>query len=150
MKEAIRLSIDNVQQNKGGPFGAVIVKDGKIIARGANQVTASNDATAHAEMVAIRSACKKLGCFQLSGCELYTNCEPCPMCIGAIYWARLDRVYFGNTKSDAKNIGFDDAFIYDELMLNIHQRALPMIRFLPNEAAIAFELWEKNTNKIKY
>lgn len=116
MREAIKLSLDNIDHD-GGPFGAVIVKDGKIIARGANRVTASVDPTAHAEVNAIREAARVLGTFDLSGCEIYTSCEPCPMCLGAIYWAHLDKVYYGNTKADAKEIGFDDSFIYDELAL---------------------------------
>ena len=114
MREAIKLSLDNIDHD-GGPFGAVIVKDGKIIARGVNRVTASVDPTAHAEVNAIREAARVLGTFDLSGCEIYTSCEPCPMCLGAIYWAHLDKVYYGNTKADAKEIGFDDSFIYDEL-----------------------------------
>ena len=117
MQEAIQLSIENVKSGKGGPFGAVIVKDGKIIARGANGVTSTNDPTAHAEVVAIRNACKELGTFQLDGCEIYTSCEPCPMCLGAIYWARPDRMYFANTKKNAADINFDDQFIYEELEL---------------------------------
>ena len=120
MREAIKLSLDNIDHD-GGPFGAVIVKDGKIIARGANRVTASVDPTAHAEVNAIREAARVLGTFDLSGCEIYTSCEPCPMCLGAIYWAHLDKVYYGNTKADAKEIGFDDSFIYDELALPVEK-----------------------------
>ena len=115
MREAIRLSIENVESGRGGPFGAVVVKDGVIIARGANEVTSTNDPTAHAEVVAIRNACKALGTYQLEGCEIYTSCEPCPMCLGAIYWARPDKMYYGNTKEDAAAIQFDDHFIYQEI-----------------------------------
>ena len=125
MQEAIRLSIENVTSGKGGPFGAVIVKDGKIIARGANQVTSSNDPTAHAEVVAIRNACKELGSFQLDGCEIYTSCEPCPMCLGAIYWARPNAVFFAADKSDAAAGGFDDDFIYQEINKDLMQRKIP-------------------------
>ena len=120
MKEAIRLSVENVEKG-GGPFGAVIVKDGEIIARGANRVTSTNDPTAHAEVTAIREAAKVLNTFNLEGCEIFTSCEPCPMCLAAIYWARIDRIYFGNTKTDAKNIGFDDSFIYEEIEKPINQ-----------------------------
>ncbi|MBT5748033.1 MAG: nucleoside deaminase, partial [Candidatus Marinimicrobia bacterium] len=114
MREAIRLSLENVNSENGGPFGAVIVKNGNIIARGVNAVTSTNDPTAHAEVVAIRNACEKLGSFQLNGCEIYCSCEPCPMCLGAIYWARPDKIYYANTKQDASNINFDDQFIYSE------------------------------------
>src|SRR5665213_1222477 len=124
MREAIRLSIDSMRAGNGGPFGVVIVKDGKIIARGFNKVTSTNDPTAHAEVVAIREACKVLNSFQLAGCEIYTSCEPCPMCLGAIYWARPDKMYFANTKSDAAAIGFDDQFIYEEIELNYADRQL--------------------------
>lgn len=122
MQEAIALSLENVNLSEGGPFGALIVKEGKVIAKGKNQVTANNDPTAHAEMVAIRQACQKLKTFQLRECELYTSCEPCPMCLGAIYWARLDRVYYANTQEDAAQIGFDDRFIYEELKLPIRRK----------------------------
>src|SRR5580658_8553971 len=124
MARAIELSIENVRSGQGGPFGAVVVKDGKLIAEGSNCVTSTNDPTAHAEIVAIREACKKLGFFELAGCEIYTSCEPCPMCMGAIYWARPDRVYFGNTAADAANVGFDDSFIYDEMGLRLDQRRI--------------------------
>ena len=149
MREAIALSIENVK-NGGGPFGAVIVKDGKIIARGVNRVTASNDPTAHAEVSAIREAAGKLGRFNLSGCEIYTSCEPCPMCLGAIYWARLDKMYYANTKTDAKDIGFDDSFIYDELELKPADRKLPSETLLRKEAIKAFEMWDTKANKIEY
>jgi tRNA(Arg) A34 adenosine deaminase TadA len=150
MQEAIQLSIENVKSGKGGPFGAVIVKDGKIIARGANGVTSTNDPTAHAEVVAIRNACAALGSFQLDGCEIYTSCEPCPMCLGAIYWARPDRMYFANTKKDAANINFDDQFIYEELELPYQNRKLETIQMMNEEALEAFKLWSENINKIEY
>ena len=150
MREAIRLSIENVETGNGGPFGAVVVKDGKIIARGANQVTATNDPTAHAEVVAIRKACEVLGSFQLDGCEIYTSCEPCPMCLGAIYWARPDRIYYANTKEDAAAIDFDDQFIYEELDRPIAERKLFTEQMLRNEAIEAFEKWSDSTDKIEY
>ena len=149
MRKAIELSLENVQ-NGGGPFGAVIVKDGEIIATGMNRVTAACDPTAHAEVSAIRSAASKLKTFNLSGCEIYTSCEPCPMCLGAIYWARLDKMYYGNTKTDAKNIGFDDSFIYDELELKPEKRKLPSENILHNEAIKAFKMWEEKEDKIEY
>ena len=133
MREAIRLSIENIKQG-GGPFGAVIVKDGQIIATGTNRVTATCDPTAHAEVSAIRQAAKALNSFDLSGCDIYTSCEPCPMCLGAIYWAHIDRMFYGNTKNDAKNIGFDDSFIYDEIDLRIEDRRLKAQQLLPEEA----------------
>lgn len=150
MREAITLSIENVKSGNGGPFGAVIVKDGKIIARGVNGVTSSNDPTAHAEVVAIRNACKVLGRFQLDGCEIYTSCEPCPMCLGAIYWARPDKMYFANTKSDAARINFDDQFIYEELELPFQKRKLVTIQIMNKEALQAFDFWTKNNNKTPY
>jgi guanine deaminase len=150
MREAIRLSIDSMRAGNGGPFGAVIVKDGKIIAHGFNKVTSTNDPTAHAEVVAIREACKALGTFQLTGCELYTSCEPCPMCLGAIYWARPDKMYFANTKSDAAAIGFDDQFIYEEIELPIPNRQLATEQLLNNEALEAFKEWQQKTDKIEY
>ena len=150
MREAIRLSIDSMRAGNGGPFGAVVVKDGKIIARGFNKVTSTNDPTAHAEVVAIREACKALGSFQLAGCEIYTSCEPCPMCLGAIYWARPDKMYFANTKSDAAAIGFDDQFIYDEIELNFGDRQLSTEQLLHEEALVAFKEWEQKTDKIEY
>ncbi|MEB3229793.1 MAG: nucleoside deaminase [Leptolyngbyaceae bacterium] len=150
MREAIALSRHSVESGKGGPFGAVIVKDGAIIATGNNQVTSTNDPTAHAEVVAIRNACLALKSFQLTGCDLYTSCEPCPMCLGAIYWARPDRVFYANTKVDAANIGFDDQFIYDELEQPLDQRRMPMIQLLQNEAQTVFQLWDQKTDKIEY
>jgi tRNA(Arg) A34 adenosine deaminase TadA len=149
MLEAIRLSIENVDTG-GGPFGAVIVKDGKIIAKAANSVTKLNDPTAHAEINAIRIAAKKLNTFDLSGCEIYTSCEPCPMCLGAIYWAHIDKVYYANTKEDARNINFDDAFIYEEILKPIDKRNKPFVQLLRNEAIKAFEKWEKKEDKIPY
>ncbi len=149
MRKAIELSIENIH-NGGGPFGAVIVKDGEIIATGVNRVTASCDPTAHAEVSAIRAAASKLGSFNLSGCEIYTSCEPCPMCLGAIYWAHLDKIYYGNNKTDAKNIGFDDSFIYDELELKPENRKLPSEILLHNEAIKAFEEWRDKEDKIEY
>ncbi len=149
MRRAIVLSIENVK-NGGGPFGAVIVKDGEIIAEGCNRVTANNDPTAHAEVTAIREATKKLGTFDLEGCEIYTSCEPCPMCLGAIYWAHLDRMYYGNNKTDAKNIGFDDSFIYDEIALKPQDRKLRSEQTLHDEAIVAFQDWEKKEDKVEY
>lgn len=150
MREAIRLSIENVQSGNGGPFGTVIVKNGKIIASGINKVTQSSDPTAHAEIVAIRSACETLGTFQLVGCEIYCSCEPCPMCLGAIYWARPDRIYFANTKEDAADINFDDNFIYNELDVSTTQRKLPTTQLLRDEAQMAFTQWRESTAKIEY
>ena len=150
MREAIRLSIENVQSGNGGPFGTVIVKNGNIIASGVNKVTQSNDPTAHAEIVAIRSACETLGTYQLVGCEIYCSCEPCPMCLGAIYWARPDRIYFANTKEDAADINFDDNFIYNELDVSISQRKLPTTQLLRDEAQMAFTQWRESTAKTEY
>ena len=149
MREAIRLSIENVK-NGGGPFGAVIVKDNQIIATGVNRVTANHDPTAHAEVSAIREACRRLDTFDLGGCEIYTSCEPCPMCLGAIYWAHIDKIYYGNNKTDAAAIGFDDSFIYDELALPREERQKAMVKLLPEEAIAAFELWTKTTDKTEY
>lgn len=150
MQEAIQLSIDNVTQGKGGPFGAVVVKDGKIIARGANCVTALNDPTAHAEVVAIREACKTLNTFQLTGCEIYTSCEPCPMCLGAIYWARPDKLFYANTKQDAAGIKFDDNFIYEEIAKPIHERKLFTQQLMRDEALEAFNKWKESQIKMEY
>ena len=149
MRKAIELSIENVK-NGGGPFGAVIVKDGEIVATGVNRVTANHDPTAHAEVSAIRAACQKLGTFDLSGCEIYTSCEPCPMCLGAIYWAHLDKIYYGNNKTDAARIGFDDSFIYDELALERKDRKKVMEELLPDEAIAAFRAWEEKADKVEY
>lgn len=149
MRKAIELSIENVK-NGGGPFGAVIVKDGEIVATGVNRVTANHDPTAHAEVSAIRAACQKLGTFDLNGCEIYTSCEPCPMCLGAIYWAHLDKIYYGNNKTDAARIGFDDSFIYDELALERKNRNKAMEELLPDEAIAAFRAWEEKADKVEY
>lgn len=149
MRKAIELSIENVK-NGGGPFGAVIVKDGEIVATGVNRVTANHDPTAHAEVSAIRAACEKLGTFDLEGCEIYTSCEPCPMCLGAIYWAHLDKIYYGNNKTDAARIGFDDSFIYDELALERKDRKKVMEEMLPEEAKAAFLAWEDKADKVEY
>lgn len=150
MREAIRLSILNVEAGKGGPFGAIVVKDGRIIARGTNLVTATQDPTAHAEIIAIRNACKELESFQLEGCELYTSCEPCPMCLGAIYWARPSRVYFASSQGDAAAVGFDDTYIYQQLALPPADRLLPQEQLLREEALEAFAHWEKKENKTPY
>lgn len=150
MREAIRLSIENVITKTGGPFACVIVKDGKIIAKGTNQVTSTNDPTAHAEIVAIRNACKELGTFQLDGCEIYTSCEPCPMCLSAIYWSRASKIYYANTKSDAAKINFDDQFIYDEISLNPENRQIQAEQLLREEALEAFELWFKLDGNVNY
>jgi guanine deaminase len=147
MRMAIRLSEQNVSKGLGGPFGAVIVKDGKVIAKSANKVAASNDPTAHAEVAAIRLACKKLKTFDLSGAVVYTSCEPCPMCLGAIYWAKIECIYYGNTKYDAADAGFDDEFIYKELDKSMEKRKLPIQQLLRDEALQAFKLWEKSPMK---
>src|SRR5271169_1539233 len=141
MERAIQLSLENVRSGRGGPFAAVVAKDGEIIAEGANCVTATNDPTAHAEIVAIRKACRKLGVFELTGCDIYTSCEPCPMCLGAIYWARPDRVYFGNTADDAASAGFDDSLIYSEIPQPHSQRKIPMIPLMREEALEGFRAW---------
>lgn len=150
MREAIRLSFETMRSNRGGPFGAVIVKDGKIIARGINKVVSTNDPTAHAEVVAIREACNTLQTFQLTGCTIYTSCEPCPMCLAAIYWARPDKIYFANTKTDAAQIGFDDAFIYQEINCELIERKIPAIQILHSEAKLAFEEWQLKSDKTEY
>ncbi len=149
IREAIRLSVENVN-NGGGPFGAVIVKEGKIIATGVNRVTDHTDPTAHAEVNAIRNACKILNTFDLIGCDIYSSCEPCPMCLGAIYWARLSKLVFANTKKDARDIQFDDSFIYDEIALPIEKRSLPTTTMLRDEALAAFRLWNEKTDKTPY
>ena len=150
MQEAIRLSLSNVEEGKGGPFGAIVVKDGKIIARGTNCVTAHNDPTAHAEVVAIREACKVLNTFQLTGCEIYASCEPCPMCLAAIYWARPDKLYYANSKEDAAAIQFDDKFIYEEIAKPVTERKLFTQQLLRDEALLAFEKWNESIKKISY
>ena len=149
MKKAIELSIENINKG-GGPFGCVIVKDNKIIAEGSNKVTTTNDPTAHGEIIAIREACKKLNDFSLNGCELYSTCEPCPMCLSAIYWARINKIYYANTREDAQKIDFDDSLIYSELDKKINERKISMTQMMRNEALKAFELWDKKTDKIKY
>ena len=149
MEMAIEISIESINKN-GGPFGCVIVKDNKIIAKGSNKVTSTNDPTAHGEIVAIREACTKLNNFNLSGSELYSTCEPCPMCLSAIYWAHINKIYYANTREDARKIDFDDSSIYSELQKNIHERKIPMIQMMRNEALKAFELWDKKTDKVKY
>lgn len=150
MHEAIKLSVENVEKYNGGPFGAVIVKDGKIIARGVNQVTSRKDPTAHAEVMAIREACKTLNSFELTGCEIYASCEPCPMCLGAIYWARIDKLYFANTKQDAAAINFDDQFIYEEIEKPFEERQLFTRQILRDEALKAFQKWVENPQKKEY
>ena len=150
MARAIQLSIENVHSGRGGHFGAVIVRNGELIAEGANQVTSTKDPTAHAEVLAIRAACAKLGVFDLQGCEIYTSCEPCPMCLGAIYWARLARIYFANAAADASSIGFDDSLIYREIPLPVAQRAIPTSQMMREEALAAFRAWQEKPNKIAY
>ena len=149
MKRAIELSVENVNKG-GGPFASVIVKDNKIIAEGSNKVTLSNDPTAHGEIVAIREACKKINNFSLNSTELYSTCEPCPMCLSAIYWARINKIYYANTRDDAQKIDFDDSLIYTELKKNIDQRKILMIQMMRDEALKAFELWNKKLDKVKY
>lgn len=150
MARAIELSVDNVKSGSGGPFGAVIVKEGKVIAEASNRVTATNDPTAHAEVLAIREASQKLETFDLHGCEIYTSCEPCPMCLGAIYWARLDRVFFGNRAADAANIGFSDAFIYEEIARPHAERIVPMVQLMRDEALAGFRAWAEKPDKAPY
>ena len=149
MKKAIDISVESVN-NGGGPFGCIIVKDNKIISEGSNKVTSTNDPTAHGEIVAIRAACEKLNNFSLNGCELYSNCEPCPMCLSAIYWARINEIYYANTRDDARKIDFDDSLIYLELQKNIDKRKIPMTQMMRDEALKAFELWDKKVDKVKY
>ena len=150
MAEAIRLSLESVRSGAGGPFGAVVVRGGRIVASGCNRVTSTNDPTAHAEGVAIRAACHALSTFQLAGCDLYTSCEPCPMCLGAIYWARPDNVYYANTQRDAAEIGFDDQFIYQELAVPINQRRLPLRQMMRDEALAAFAEWAAKQDTVRY
>lgn len=150
MREAIRISLTKMRGDQGGPFGAVVVRKGKIIGRGWNRVTSTNDPTAHAEVVAIRDACRRLKSFQLDDCELYTSCEPCPMCLSAVYWARLKRIYYGNTRKDAARIAFDDDFIYREVALPISSRKIPMKQLLRKEALAAFVEWKNKADKIPY
>lgn len=150
LSRAVALSREGMQGGKGGPFGCVIVKDGKIVGEGCNQVTTSNDPTAHAEVVAIRDACKNLSSFQLDGCDVYASCEPCPMCLGAIYWARPARVFYANTKQDAAAIDFDDQFIYDEIERKGVERQIPFIHLPLNDALQVFREWKAMDNKIEY
>lgn len=150
MRRAIALSREHMEEGSGGPFGAVIVKDGVIIAEGWNRVTSTDDPTAHAEIVAIRAACAALGSFSLQHCEIYTSCEPCPMCLAAIYWARLERIYYANDRADAARIGFDDDVLYREIAAPAAARRLPMVRLLAEEARLAFDAWEKKPDKTLY
>ena len=150
MQQAIALATENVRSGCGGPFAAVIVKDGKVIATGVNEVTADNDPTAHAEIVAIRRAGKTLGNFHLEGCEVYTSCEPCPMCLAAIYWAHCDAIFFGNSAADAARIGFDDSFLYDEVKKPLDQRKIPIRSLLADQAWESFAAWESSPHKVDY
>jgi len=150
MARAIELAIENVRSGRGGPFAAVVVKEGRVVAEGTNRVTSSNDPTAHAEVVAIREACAALGAFQLGGCELYTTCEPCPMCLGAIYWARPARVYFASTAADAAAAGFDDAFIYQQTGLPLAERKIPFLGLMREESLACFRFWAEKQDRIKY
>ena len=149
MREAIRLANESVNRG-GGPFGSVIVKDGEIVAGSSNSVTIDNDPTAHAEVNTIREACRRLGTFDLSGCTIYTSCEPCPMCLGAIYWARIGRIFYGNTRKDARDIQFADDFIYEELERPLGNRTVPIIPLLRDEALVTFRLWSEKTDKTEY
>jgi len=150
MQRAIELAIENVHARRGGPFGAVVVRNGAILAEGTNLVTSTLDPTAHAEVTAIRNACRAAGTFQLAGCEIYTSCEPCPMCLGAIYWARPERIYYACTRQDAAAAGFDDAFIYDQLHVPPHERGIPMHGMMRDEAWAAFEAWRRLDGRIDY
>lgn len=150
MQKAVDYAIEGMKKNDGGPFGCIIVKDGKIIGRGNNRVTSNNDPTAHAEIIAIREACENLNSFQLDGCIIYTSCEPCPMCLGAIYWARPKKVFFGSNKTDAADVGFDDDFIYKELPLPMDKRSIPFEQMDRNYALKPFKLWEEKENKTEY
>lgn len=150
MDEAIRLAKENVKNGSGGPFGAVVVKDGEIVAACGNSVTPSNDPTAHAEVNAIREACRKLGTYQLDGCEVYASCEPCPMCLGAIYWARPSKVYYASTKEDAADAGFDDSFIYKEITMPEAERSIPFLKVEEKEAGEEFRMWKTSVEKVVY
>jgi tRNA(Arg) A34 adenosine deaminase TadA len=150
MRRAIALSLENVRSGRGGPFAAVVVRGDEIIAEGTNQVATTNDPSAHAEMLAVRAACRKLEHFQLAGCEIYTSCEPCPMCLGLIYWARPDKVYYANTAADAAAIGFDDSLIYRELGSPPAARSIPMMQMLRHEALVAFRAWQEKPDRIPY
>lgn len=150
MQQAIDLATENVTSGRGGPFGCVIVKDGEVVATGTNQVTASNDPTAHAEVTAIRNACTKLGTFVLDGCEVYTSCEPCPMCLAALYWSRCKAIFYGNNAADAARVGFDDSFLYDEVKKPMSERTIPIERMCADEAWASFAAWEKSPFKVEY
>lgn len=150
MRRAVARAEENVRSGSGGPFAALVARNGVILGEGANEVTATNDPTAHAEIVAIRAACRTLGSFRLAGCEIYTTCEPCPMCLGAVYWARLDRLYFAADRADAEHAGFDDGFIYRELAASPNARSLPMLRLLPEPARAVLELWRLTPEKVPY
>ncbi|HEY4378818.1 MAG TPA: nucleoside deaminase [Acidobacteriaceae bacterium] len=150
MRRAIALATENVRSGRGGPFGAVVVRGGEIIASGVNQVTSANDPTAHAEVVAIRAACQALGDFQLKGCVVYTSCEPCPMCLSALYWSRCDAIFYGNSAADAAAAGFDDSFLYEEVSRPVDQRKIPTMRLLGDEAIETFNLWRANPDRIEY
>jgi tRNA(Arg) A34 adenosine deaminase TadA len=150
MERAAALALQKMRANQGGPFGAVIVRDGAVIAEGWNQVTSANDPTGHAEVTAIRNACARLKTFSLEGCDIYTNCEPCPMCLGAIYWARIQRIYYSNTRSDAAKIGFDDDFIYREINIPLAERSIPSIRVANATAELAFSEWVTKPEKQRY
>ena len=150
MREAIKLADEGMHGGRGGPFGCVVVKAGEIVGRGNNRVTSTNDPTAHAEITAIRDACQRLNTFQLADCELYTNCEPCPMCLAAIYWARIPVIYFANTRCDAAAIGFDDDYIYREVPLPPEKRAIPLKPLLRHEALASFEAWRTKTDRVQY
>ncbi|MPL76904.1 Guanine deaminase [bioreactor metagenome] len=150
MQLAIDTALDNIKSNNGGPFGAVIVKDGMLIAKSPNTVTSSNDPTAHAEINAIRLACKELKTFDLSGCEIYSSCEPCPMCLSAIYWARISKVYYAADRFDAQKAGFDDSFIYNEISISEKERSIYMENAMHKEGQLPFELWQETENKTKY
>jgi tRNA(Arg) A34 adenosine deaminase TadA len=150
MRQAIALATENVTSGRGGPFGAVIVRDGEVIATGANQVTATHDPTAHAEVVAIRNACRVVGNFSLEGCAIYTSCEPCPMCLAAIYWSRLDAIFYSGTASDAADAGFDDAYLYDELTRPMKERSIPSSPLLEERGRESFDAWRRFTERVDY
>jgi guanine deaminase len=150
MQETIQRAVENVRSGRGGPFSAMVVKDGRVVASGTNLVTATNDPTAHAEVTAIREACRSLGSFQLAGCEIYTSCEPCPMCLGAIYWARPDRVYYAATAGDAAEAGFDDSFIYDELKIRHGERKIPFVQGMRDVGLEPFREWVRKSERVRY
>ena len=150
MRHAIRLSAERMREGAGGPFGAVVVRDGRVVAEGWNRVTSTNDPTAHAEVTAIREACRALGSFSLQGCDIYTSCEPCPMCLAAIYWARVDRIFFANTRADAARIGFDDDLIYAEVSKPLDHRTIPTVQILLPEAGAVFAEWQASPDKVRY